>query len=898
MLVAALLCSTFSGCATRGPDAVAGSRSGSAPAGPRSPLAAAPMAATRAASTPTPTAVPGTPQPFATVVRGATRHDGLLPLWKREDKVWIELSPQALEQAYFLSPKLATGIGEAGLFGGLMAGRSGNFGRPQVVRLRRVGSQIQMLAENAAYAAREGSEAAYAVTAAFSPSLLGSATVASQPDANGAVLIDAQALFLTDLQGVGMLLQRAYRQGYAFDARNSSITTARASARSLVIEVQGHYASAALSLGGAGGNVPAPGAPATVPDARSLFITTHYTLLALPQQPMAPRLADARVGTFLTTVADYSDERLRTPRRHFVNRWRLDKRDAQAAVSPPVQPIVYWLDRSIPQRYRDTVRAGVLEWNRAFERIGISGAIEVRDQPADGSVDTLEAGQASIRWMTNAGPSFDAIGPSHVDPRSGEILDADIGLESLATRAARHRRAQLLPLGMWAARGPDAQAHETDDASCQLSAADSGLGFALDVATGSLDPDSPEAEAFVHAYLKYLVMHEVGHTLGLRHNFRASTAFDAAQLADPAFTAQHGTSASVMDYVAVNLPLPGRPQPAPYPTTLGAYDLWAIEYAYKPLPADQETAELRRIAQRVQDPAWRSLLAYGNDEDLALGLSPDALPFDLGSDPLAFARQRLALVAHWLRQLEARPLQPDDDAALLRRSVAHAVNELARGAIPLARQIGGVHTRRETAGTPEPSLQPVSATRQRAALDLLLGDFLRPRALRLSGALQQRLSPDYLERDAGGGPQTDFSLTQTVATLQRSLLSQLMSEETTASLLDSQDKDPQAFHLAELHRRLLHAVWLDAPPPGTPASWTRELQREHVNRLATLIVRPGSAVIRAEARSLWLATGRELLALLRGQQAQARDALTREHLRDSADTLARALAAPAVRGAP
>ena len=228
----------------------------------------------------------------------------------------------------------------------------------------------------------------------------------------------------------------------------------------------------------------------------------------------------------------------------------------------------------------------------------------------------------------------------------------------------------------------------------------------------------------------------------------------------------------------------------------------------------------------------------------------------------------------------------------------HALNELARAGIALARQIGGVHTRRDAAGTRTAALQPVDAATQRAALDLLLTEFLRPRALQLSPALQQRLSPDFLERDVAGGIPTDFSLTQTVATLQRLTLSQLMSDETTASLLDSQDKDPQAFRLAELHERLLHAVWVAAPPPGTPASWTRELQREHVNRLAGLIVRPGSTVIRAEARGVWLATGRELLALLRRQQGQVHDALTREHLRDSADTLARALAAPALRGAP
>jgi hypothetical protein len=170
----------------------------------------------------------------------------------------------------------------------------------------------------------------------------------------------------------------------------------------------------------------------------------YYSLSKLPESPMATRLADARIGLFTTSVNDYSDDVARTPRQRFVNRWRLEKKDAAAALSEPVKPITFWLDNSIPLKYRDAITRGVLEWNKAFEKIGFKEAIAVKVQPDDADFDTLDVNTASIRWLTNAQPFYGAIGPSHVDPRSGEILDADIAFESLSSRSIRNARAQVL----------------------------------------------------------------------------------------------------------------------------------------------------------------------------------------------------------------------------------------------------------------------------------------------------------------------------------------------------------------------------------------------------------------------------------------------------------------------
>jgi hypothetical protein len=518
------------------------------------PVAAA--SAARPASGPAAAAPqPGQPPAFATVIKDAKKIDGALTLWQKEDKVWIELAPADFGKQMLFSPKIAQGIGESGLFGGTMIGPYGRYGRQQLVEFRRVHNQVQLIARNTEFRATEGTPEGRAVQAAFSPSLVGSAAVASLPHPDSkAVLIEANGIFVNDLLGIGIALQRTYRQGYAFDGRNSAITSVRGKPDQVVFEVSTHFATAGIAQlkPGAPPGQPAPTIPNALPDARSMFLGMYYSLAVLPQQPMQPRTSDPRVGYFDTMVQDFSDDLARTPRKHRINRWRLEKQDPSAALSEPVKPITFWLDRTIPIKYRDAITKGILVWNDAFERIGFKNAIVVKVQPDDADFDTLDVGVASIRWMTNASPSFGAIGPSQIDPRSGEILDADIGFESLSSRSVRALRSQVLASRVavdWpalmqssapervaeltarsaAGAGYDAdQCHHADMAAEQLA-------YALDVleARGDIDPASPEAQQWVLDYLTDTTIHEVGHTLGLRHNFRSSRIYTEAHWPTP-----------------------------------------------------------------------------------------------------------------------------------------------------------------------------------------------------------------------------------------------------------------------------------------------------------------------------------------------------------------------------
>ena len=315
-----------------------------------------------------------------------------------------------------------------GVIGGLMAYPVSGAGGVQVVEFVRVHNMVRLQARNQDVYARAGTPEARAVESSYSASLLGSTAVASQPHPDSkSVLIEVNGLFLSDMLGVGMMLQRAFRQGYALDSRNTVITGVRSTPELSVIETQNHYYSGTIAIPqpGSAPGAPVPIVPRHLPDTRSMLVGHHYSLAPLPAVPMATRRADARVGLFSTSVLDFSDDLSRSPRQRYIERWRLEKKDPAAEVSEPVKPITFWIDRNVPLIYRETVRSAILEWNKAFERIGFKNAIVVKQQPDDADWDTLDAGVASLRWMTNREPAFGAIGPSHFDPRSGEILDAD-----------------------------------------------------------------------------------------------------------------------------------------------------------------------------------------------------------------------------------------------------------------------------------------------------------------------------------------------------------------------------------------------------------------------------------------------------------------------------------------
>ena len=801
------------------------------------------------------------PRPFAEVIKDAKEIPGLFRVWQKDEKTWLELAPDQFDKLFLFSINLSRGLGEKWFFGGMRWDYD-------VVSFRKIGNQVQLVARNQRYFAKPATPEARAVEEAFADSLLASAPVASQlhPERKS-VLIEATALLLSDIPGANGTLERTFRQSYSFDARTSHIGSVRQRADQTSINVSANY-----TLGRVSQPPPVPGAipstppPSTVPDFRSLLLGFEYSFAKLPNEPMRPRLADDRIGYITTTRFDFSHENTISPRVTYVRRWRIEKKDPDAELSEAKQPVVFWLDHNIPERYRATVIAGVLEWNKAFERIGIKGAFEAKIQPEDADWDTLDARQASIRWMTTARPMFGGVAQIPADPRTGEILSAGIGIDPARIRNRRFLRVEAVPPPV----APAAFSPRSEIACLRAEFGEQEVGFALELleARGVIEPDSPEAEEFVLADLKEIVMHEVGHAIGLQHNFRASTIYTQAQLNDLEFTKANGIAGSVMEYNPANIALPGESQGTFNMVTLGPYDYWAIEYGYKPIAADREAAELNRIAGRSAEP----LLAFAQDQETAAGLDPDATQGDLGAEPLEFATRRLALARELWDRWQSRPLKPGESYASLRRNITRGLEQVKNAGAIAAKYIGGVSLLRDHAGSPRAPLAPVPMAKQRAALKMIETGIFAADSFRFKPEFLRRLSIDYFDRvetDYDGGIEAlprgfDYSLPDQVLAVQRSVLNRVMSEGVAQRLLDSEAKldDPtQALKLSELYATLHRSIWSELKSGKDIPLLRRNLQREHANKLATALLRP-AATMPADARALFRADTRALRAEL------------------------------------
>ena len=857
------------------------------------PPAGSVPAGTVPAATPVPV-VPGAPRPFKDIIKGAKETAGFFTVYEKDEKVWIAIKPDQFDKPFFFTFNIPQSIGERGLYGSQMGGAA-------LVVFKKIGPQVQLIATNTEFFAKPGSPQAQFVSEAFSDSLMASAAAASAPDIDSkAVLVEINSLLLADIPGYSTRLEAAFRMPFALDVRNSSVTRVNNSEQLTGLQVKAHFAVPKLSAPPLTPSpVPLPAPPRTTPDPRSLFVSFYYSFSQLPETEMSPRLADDRLGHFVTSRSDYSEDLTPRDKIHFVNRWRLEKKDPSAAVSEPKEPITYWLDKNIPLKYRKSVAEGVLEWNKAYEKIGFKNAVVVKQQTEKDNFDTMDARHASIRWFVGADVGF-AIGPSHKDPRTGEILDADIGMSDVFARGARRQVAEDLtrPTALNAYTiGNPLTAHKDYPACNYADESAHEMHFAMDLLEArGMEMDSAEAEEVAQAYVKDVIMHEVGHTLGLRHNFRASTIYSMKQIQDADFTRKNGVTGSVMDYTPFNLAANGEKQAEYVMSTLGPYDYWAIEYAYKPIIAANEKDELARIAARSTEP----LLAFATDEEAISqfgGTDPDVNQFDLGTDPLAYYKKRMQLSRELWDRLQNLKLKDGESYDRLTRSFNAGFTQLARVAPLAAKYVGGVRLLRDHAGTNRPVFEPTAAPRQREALNLITDGLFKVDSFKFKPEFVSRIGIDFLGRRldfSSATPATDPGIATRVLNVQKAVLDVLMSDGVAQRLLESQDKvaDPsKLLKLSDVYDGLQNAIWKELGTGGDISSLRRNLQREHAKRISTALLRP-SGNSPADARSLQRDNAVQLQNKIRSAMTKPMSKEAKAHLAESMNTLSEALKAP------
>lgn len=864
---------------------------------------------------------------FSEVTKGAQIQTGLFTLYRKRDNAYLSLAPAQLGRDYLLVTQLSQGIGELGLDGGTSV-------RSDLIRFHRAGDRIEMWVVNPRFVATPGTPMARAVENSFGHSVAHSFPIATMRD-DGDILVDLAPFLTSDwadlasfLQGVAT--QRKLSGSIVVDRERSSLRHLRLYPGNLEAEVRLTYQSNRnLRL-------------ETVPDYRWIPIGVHYSLLELPAIPMRPRYADERVGYFVSAIKDFSRDTAESFFVRFVNRWRLEKREPGAALSEPVRPIVYYLDRTVPAEWRPWVRAGILEWNRAFEDAGFRNAIQVLDAPDDTLWSAEDARYSTVRW-TATNRSVYAIGPSNVDPRTGEILNADILVSASWIQAWRGESGEYVaPLAAIQSTFLEDSLGAMGQGETRLCSLGDGLRRQGTIARALLGPRAhgeADREAFTRRYigqaLKALIMHEIGHTLGLRHNFRGSAGINRAQLADRAYTRTHGMGVSVMDYSPPALSLDPRQQGDYYAGTIGTYDRWAIRYGYaafgphEPVVAsakgsggqslewspDTEVGALRRVAGEAAHPAH----LYGTDEDAGfggLGLDPTVSRYDHTDDPLGWARERVALINRLFDSLDTRMVAPGQGYARLRAAFTDLLNDRWYAMLVTTKYLGGATTARDHRGDPaaRPAVATIPADRQREALAFLTDAAFGEQAYRFRPELLSRLGPErwrHWGANPGAGGRIDFPVHSWATAQQSALLGQLLDPVVLARLRDAElraGEGEPTITIPELFATLSRAIWAEAgaggsapaiPAPRNIASVRRDLQRVYLNSLIRMIVSPLPDTPE-DARTLARATLVDLAADLEralGQPGVELDPYTRAHLVDSKERITQALTAQMIQTA-
>jgi hypothetical protein len=704
------------------------------------------------------------------------------------NKVLLEIAPARLNRDLLHQSVLATGFGANAL--GLDRGQTGG---SAIVRLERRGKRVLLVRDNWSVRA-QGADAAGQRAAAESYPTSVIASFPIESETNGVLLVDATGLFLTDTYGVAESLRRAQQGSARVDANRSWIDPARTKSFPTNTEI---HAVLTFSI-----ENPGPAVRRHVPDPSSATMQIHHSLVELPSpEGFTPRVADARAGFFGTQFADFGQTFEGTYRAGFINRWRLVPKDPAAyqrgELTEPVTPIVYYLDPAIPEPYRTAFREGGNWWNTVFEAAGWRNAFQVRDLPA--GADPMDARYNLIYWVHRSGPG-PSVGPSLSDPRTGEIVRTVVRMDSWRSLIDYNIYAGLLP-----AAGPN------------------GLNMS--------------AEHFAMARRRQHVAHEIGHTLGLSHNFISSSQ----------------DRASVMDYPVPIVTLGPNGQPdlsRAYAPFAGGWDSLAIRYGYTWFPTlEAERAGLARI---VREGIARGLRFVGDQHAGAEGSIPEATRWVEGSTMFEALARTSALRRTLIDRFDERAIKPGEPMYLLNMRFAHVYLHHRYSLEGLIKYIGGMDFTYAMRGDSQVPTTVVAPTLQRRALTMVLEE-LEPAKLAVPARITALIPPV----PAGGDPSiewiasaggTSFDQISLAGGLATEVIGGILDRERAARVVLLNARDAANPSLDEVIRTVVNRTWGAAPStdPGRQAL-RRAVQQVVLN---TLLDRAGDRRAMAEVRSM------------------------------------------------
>ena len=791
---------------------------------------------------------------IAAITAASERIDGFFTLFRKraDGSVHMLIREEQLDHEFIYTVVAQDGVVQGGHF-------RGQYRDNKVLVLRRHFDRIEFVETNTGFYFDPASPLSRSGQANIPPAVLAVEKIVAEDKENGELLVALNPVLLKEkLSQIKPSANPKVKPGERFSLGKLS------DARSKVVAINNYPENTSLLTEMVYEN-PAPVVQGDedVTDSRAISVRVQHTLVAMPDNDFVPRAADYRIGYFTDRVTDLTSRDV-APYRDMITRWHLVKKNPEAAISDPVEPITWWIENTTPYEYRDVIKAAALSWNLAFEEAGFSNAIVVKQQPDDAGWDAGDIRYNVLRWTSSPNPPFGGYGPSFSNPRTGQIIGADIMLEfSFLTNRLRIR--DVLQPGGLDVNSPFRHCElgaqmQMDQMFAAQALAAGGLGEA-------------QRAQLIEDSMYMLILHEIGHTLGLTHNMRASQlqpdVFDAAAVA------AKGLSGSVMDYEAVNVAPPGKTQTPFYQNRPGLYDLWAIEFGYAPslVDAAAEKARLQALLARSTEPE----LVYGNDADdmrrPGRGIDPHINIYDHSGDAVGYAEQRLQLVRDIQADLLAE-YQGETYQALY-NSFAVLMNQLSRSGGVVSRYVGGVHINRAAPGAAAaPPYQPVAARQQQRAMQVLAKYIFAPDALGGSESVYQHLQRQRRGFDFSAEPE-DPKLHAMMLSVQKRILDHLLHPRTLQRVSDSRLYGND-YELTQMLNDLTGAIF-EADKRGTVNSIRQNLQVEYLKRLVSIWRGNKSSKVPHLARSAVLAQLEKLARQLGGKRRA--DAATKAHRR-------------------
>ena len=774
------------------------------------------------------------------VTKSSKKIEGLFTIYQDtiSGDVKLLVKKEQLDKDFIYFSQIADGVTEAGQFRGRYQGSS-------IFHVKKYFNKIEFIAPNTSFYFDKNNAISKSSEANISDAVIASGKVLAKNDKKGEYLIDATSLFLSETFTRVKRPRRPGRSPLAFslgklDKNKSKINEIKNYPENTNVKTEYVYNNPSILNRGS----------SAVTDGRNVSIKVFHTFMNMPEDDYEPRMDDPRVGYFLTNTNDMTTTNTLNYR-DFIHRWKLIKKNPNAQISEPVTPITWWIENSTPVEFRETIKEGVLAWNVAFEKAGFKNAMVVKVQPDDADWDAGDVRYNVLRWTSSPNPPFGGYGPSFVNPRTGEILGADIMLEYV------HFTNRVIYDRIFA--NAAATDFESDDelkeqffldknnhllcSKGYLMHENTMFGKIVLAVSGASDL---EMKGMKEQGMKSLIMHEIGHTLGLNHNMKASQLFSPAQLADADFIDGKCLTGSVMDYAGINLTNDRSKQGLYYDMAVGPYDIWAIQFGYQDF---KSKAAMNALLNQSTKPE----LTFGNDADdmrsPGKAIDPRVMTGDLSNDQIQYSINRFELVNTMMKDIKTRFSKEGKSYEELRRAYYILNGQAARAGDVISRFIGGVYVERAMSGQVGETqpYTPVSLEDQKRAMNALKKYVFAPNTFNAPKDLYNFLARQRRGYNFGRGPE-DPKIHEQVLNYQQRVLAHIMHPNTLQRISNSElygNEYKLSTFMTDLNNTMFKPDIY-----GSVNSFRQNLQAAYTQRLIGMITGKSSSKFTVAAKSM------------------------------------------------